>query len=219
MKSLMTKKGDVTITTVILIVLGLVVLVMLIIGFTKGTGFFFGAFDKGPSELQTLAKACEGYVTAGLLIDFCSYRLLDVAGDDELVNCNDARIKTSLSDAGVSPPSNYVNCPNNVQNQRSACQKLSETKRKSINVATENGLVSCETLVAGTVAQTGRCEGTVALCSTRTAQNCVALKGCTLTGTPSTCTGTATDCTDAQFNTQSLCLAQTGCEWKTTPAA
>ncbi|MEK6846768.1 MAG: hypothetical protein AABY16_01230, partial [Nanoarchaeota archaeon] len=62
--SLRNRKGDVTITTVILIVLGLAVLVMLVIGFTKGWDFFFGIFDSGPSDLQTVAKACIGYVEA-----------------------------------------------------------------------------------------------------------------------------------------------------------
>src|SRR3989344_5391689 len=82
-KFLTNKKGDVTISTVILIVLGLAVLVLLIIGFTKGWDFFFGIFDSGPSDLQTVAKACIGYVEASLSIDFCKYRLVEIDGKDE----------------------------------------------------------------------------------------------------------------------------------------
>lgn len=217
--NLRNKKGDVTISTIILIVLGLVVLVMLIVGFTKGTGFFFNIFDKGPGELQSLAKACQVYVAGELSIDFCSYRLLDVSGDDELVNCNDGRIKASLFDDGVTVPSTMSSCAGDINNQLKACQKLSESKRKSISVSTLTGLVSCETLVSGTPTQNAKCGSTVALCNTQTSQSaCDTLKGCTWSGTPSTCTGTATSCTDAQFSTPALCLAQTGCVWQITPS-
>ncbi|MGV8131688.1 MAG: hypothetical protein ACP5N7_06335 [Candidatus Pacearchaeota archaeon] len=97
------RKGDVTISTVILIVLGLVVLVMMIVGFTQGFDFLFGLFDRGPSELQTLASACELYVQGNLAIDFCSYRIVEVDGNDEIVNCLDSRINGLLVAKGIDP--------------------------------------------------------------------------------------------------------------------
>ena len=128
------RKGDVTITTVILIVLGLAVLVLLIIGFTKGWDFFFGIFDSGPSDLQTVAKACIGYVEASLSIDFCKYRLIEVDGKDELVNCNDGRILESLNTDGVNVPSALASCQNDAQNRQTACERISASKRAGTKI-------------------------------------------------------------------------------------
>ncbi len=143
-----------TITTVILIVLGLAVLVMLVIGFTKGWDFFFGIFDSGPSDLQTVAKACIGYVEASLSIDFCKYRLIDIDGKDELVNCNDGRIVQSLNTDGVNVPNNLRTCTNDAQNKESACDDISPGKRGGLKInggsggtcAGAGGLVVASTL-------------------------------------------------------------------------
>lgn len=145
--SVRNKKGDVTITTVILIVLGLAVLVLLIIGFTKGWDFFFGIFDSGPSDLQAVAKACIGYVEASLSIDFCKYRLIDIDGKDELVNCNDGRIIQSLNTDGVNVPNSLKTCANNEQNKQSACEDMSESKRSNVRI---NGGETCS-VVGGIV--------------------------------------------------------------------
>ncbi len=134
------KKGDVTISTVILIVLGLAVLVMLIVGFTKGWSFFFDLFDSGPSQLQTVAKACAGYAQASLTIDFCKYRLIETDGKDELVNCNDGRIIQSLNADGVILPGSLTSCTADAQNRQSACQNIAESKRAETMI---NGAGSC----------------------------------------------------------------------------
>jgi len=138
--SLRNRKGDVTITTVILIVLGLVVLVMLILGFTKGTGFFFDLFDKGPSDLQAIAKACVGYVEASLGIDYCKYRELKNNGQDELVNCNDARIEAALTVDDVTVPSTLKTCAGDEQNRQTACAQFSAAKQPNVVI---NGGSSC----------------------------------------------------------------------------
>ena len=56
----MNKRGqDLTIGTLVLIVLGVVVLVLLIVGFTKGWGFIFDKFDSAPGKsLETTIQAC-----------------------------------------------------------------------------------------------------------------------------------------------------------------
>ena len=138
----MNRKADVTITTIILIILGLVVLVMVIIGFTKGTDFFFGIFNKGPSELQSVAKACEGYVQANLGIDFCKYRLISTGGsDDELVNCHDSRIEASLNTAGVNYQSIAASCgTSDSQNRQRACDGVASGKKASTRI---NGEGTC----------------------------------------------------------------------------
>ncbi len=124
------RKGDVTISTVILIVLGLVVLVMMIVGFTQGFDFLFGLFDRGPSELQTLASACELYVQGNLAIDFCSYRIVEVDGNDEIVNCLDSRIK-SLYEAKAMEA---LPCGDGKGNLQAICENLPNDDRKTVKV-------------------------------------------------------------------------------------
>lgn len=116
------RKGDVTISTVILIILGLAVLVMLIVGFTQGFDFLFGLFDRAPSDLQQIASACELYAAGSLSIDFCTFR----EAGDELVNCNDPRIKQILADKGVTYTNN---CATN--NLESACNSIAPGKRNN----------------------------------------------------------------------------------------
>ena len=134
------RKGDVTITTVILIVLGLAVLVMMILGFTKGWDFIFGKFDNAPSELQTVASACALYVQGGLSIDFCNYRLVG----DEIVNCRDSRILASLDKDGVKYSS--MTCSPIGSNLATLCDSLSASKKASIKVNTYD---KCDALPEG----------------------------------------------------------------------
>jgi len=123
------KKGDVTITTVILIVLGLAVLVMMIIGFTKGWDVIFGPLGNAPSELQTYAKACGLYAQGGLSIDFCNYKLIEFNGRDEIVNCRDDRVIASINASNV-----------NLQSPSLACTDAEKTPAK---------LAACNSLASG----------------------------------------------------------------------
>lgn len=129
------RKGDVTISTVILIVLGLAVLVMLIVGFTQGFDTLFGIFDRAPSELQTLASACEGYAKASLAIDYCSYRIVEVDGNDEIVNCDHPTIKDILKGKAIK----LVTCSRSSDgNLQSICSQIPENDRKSVKVNNKN---------------------------------------------------------------------------------
>lgn len=95
----MNKRGqDLTIGTLILIVLGVVVLVLLIIGFTKGWDFIFGKFDIAPGQdLQAVQKSCELSAQADLRIDYCTFKEIEFQGETEYVNCIDPRIGVSSS--------------------------------------------------------------------------------------------------------------------------
>jgi hypothetical protein len=104
-RGLMNRKGDVTITTVILIVLGLAVLVFLVIGLTQGWDVFFGTIGTvDPGDLQVFAKACVGYAEAELGISFCDFKKIDAGGDDEWINCKDSRLDSELASLSVSEP-------------------------------------------------------------------------------------------------------------------
>ncbi len=146
------RKGDVTVTTVILIVLGVVALVMLISGFISGTGFFFGLFDQAPGKLQTVAKACGLYVSTGQSIEFCKYRLMDNGQGDELVNCHDKRISGVFDIDNVVVPSNWIPCSNDDLAITAACAEFSESKKKSVKI---NGGSSGNCNTPATPATTG----------------------------------------------------------------
>ena len=92
----MAKKGDVTITTVILIVLGLAILVFLIMGVTQGFDIFFGSIEKlDPGDLQILATACVGYAEADADISYCTFKSVDTS-EEEWINCEDSRLQETI---------------------------------------------------------------------------------------------------------------------------
>ncbi len=137
------RKGDVTISTVIFIVLGLVVLVMLIIGFTQGFDTLFGIFKNAPSDLQEIASVCEGYALGSLTIDYCKYRIIDMDGTDEIVNCLDSRITDVNTPKGVK----LLTCTGN-GNLQSICEKIPARDRQTVkvnNVASDKatGTIKC----------------------------------------------------------------------------
>ncbi|MBS3081638.1 hypothetical protein J4416_01705 [Candidatus Pacearchaeota archaeon] len=187
------KKGDVTITTVILIVLGLAVLVMMIIGFTKGWSFFFDKFDSAPSDLQTFGKACVLYAKGGLDIDFCGYRLVG----DEIINCKDSRFVSTLSGVDIS----NIECSEDASVKAAACNSLAYGKPN-----TKIGGAGGETCGAYLIASS--CSGTPKDCNTFTTQtDCK--NACTWSN--DACSGTLKDCNT--FTTQTDC--KNACTWGT----
>jgi hypothetical protein len=81
------KRGqELSITALLLIVLGIVVVVVIILGFYKGWDSIFGKFDFFPSQEGSLAKACEQYAdnSIELKTDYCTYRNV---GSNKYLNC------------------------------------------------------------------------------------------------------------------------------------
>lgn len=92
------KRGqDLPIGTLILIIIGVVVLVVLILGFTQGFDFIFKIFDLAPGQdLETVLQACTIAVQANLRIDYCTFKEVEVNGEREYVNCEDTRINSQI---------------------------------------------------------------------------------------------------------------------------
>ena len=196
------KKGDVTITTMILIVLGLAVLVMLIVGFTKGWDFFFGKFDQAPSELQTIAKACALYAQGGLSIDFCGYKW---AGK-ELVNCRDPRIIAELTGDGVDFSHDSLKCGADdaakIKSKTEACKSLAPGKPET----KINNVEKCASFVGAK-----SCTGTPTGCEGKLLAVCVTPgSGCKWdsTGLVASCKGDENYC---KTLTESTCGNMAGC--------
>ena len=86
------KRGQegMTLTTLLLIVLGVVVLAVIIIGATSGFDFVFGKFKLLPGQdLQALAATCNIAAKNDLKIDYCKqFKEVKLpSGQKSLVNC------------------------------------------------------------------------------------------------------------------------------------
>lgn len=112
MKRLVDKKGqELSITTLVLIVLGVIILVLLVLGFTKGWDFIFGKFDLLPGQnLEAVAQSCKISAQGKLTIDYCSFKKVDIDGKTEYVNCRDPRVVQAI-DADIRNFDGYpINC-------------------------------------------------------------------------------------------------------------
>jgi hypothetical protein len=167
------RKGDVTISTVILIILGLAVLVMLIVGFTKGWDTIFGPLDNAPSELQTVAKACEIYAKGALRIDFCTYRLVG----NEIVNCRDERIIKSLQDAGIDTSLGSLRCDTLQEEKRDACKSLAPNKPETKINGPNGEKETCGAISAS--CQKVKADSTVDCTQGKDESSCKVIVGCT----------------------------------------
>src|SRR3989344_6382284 len=90
------KRGQegVTLTTLILIIIGAVVAVVIILGATGTLNKIFGAGEALPKNLQLVTEACILDAKNNFLSDYCyTFKKLD---DYEYANCQDARVQFSL---------------------------------------------------------------------------------------------------------------------------
>ena len=120
MKKEMNKKAQegVTIGTLILIVLGIVVLVTIIIGFTTGFGFITDKFEIAPGQnLEAVAQSCKISAETDLKIDYCTFKEISVDGKDQFVNCEDQRVQIAIKD----DIDNKVRDCNGLDNKTSYC--------------------------------------------------------------------------------------------------
>ena len=208
------KKGDVTISTVILIVLGLAVLVFMVIGFTKGFDVFFGNLETvDPGKLEVIAQACKGYASAELRVAYCEFREAGKEGSAKLyINCKYEDVQKVLRADGVP---DLDAC---ADSERRFCQ----------NYAGERSKVKVNDLLCTQIAGVGTCTGTTPkacteyssadLVVTGKGQAACESAGCTWNIAPSTCTGTnPKPC--LQLGEQACINAGPACTWAPTPIA
>lgn len=84
------KEGQqLSLTTIIVIILGLFVLVLLVLGVVNGFGFLDDIFNKAPSDLDQIRIACEQYSSDTFQSSFCEFREIDVPDPaiDGFYNC------------------------------------------------------------------------------------------------------------------------------------
>ena len=82
-------QSEVSLGTILLLILGLVALIMIIIGVTTGFGEFFGAFGLLPDDLTKMATACQTYAgNEALRLSYCQYYEGRIQGKKGWYNCD-----------------------------------------------------------------------------------------------------------------------------------
>ena len=105
------KKGqEMSVTTLILIIIGIVLLVVLILGFTMGWQNLWNKINilGGTSNIETVIQACNLAATSDSTYSYCSeFKQIKVSGKTEYLNCEDSRVtgltKTLTCSSDVAP--------------------------------------------------------------------------------------------------------------------
>jgi len=130
------KAQDLSIGTLILIVLGIIVLVLLILGFSIGWANLWekiGIFG-GSSSISDVVTACSLASTSNANFDYCNrFHKLKIDGKTEYINCQDSRVSQSLD--------TELTCTGNPVNEQ--CAKLTEKQREGALV---NGALCLSTV-------------------------------------------------------------------------
>jgi hypothetical protein len=85
----MNKKAQegMTLTTLLAIILGVVVLVILILGFTQGFDYIFGFFNQLP-KIEAVVQVCGISAQSNLVADYCrEFKSVDIDGVESYVTC------------------------------------------------------------------------------------------------------------------------------------
>jgi len=90
------KKGqEMSVATLVLIVIGIVVLVMVILGFTMGWQSLWSKINifGGGSDINTIVQACNLAATSDSVYSYCNeFKQIKSAGKTEYLNCEDSRV-------------------------------------------------------------------------------------------------------------------------------
>jgi hypothetical protein len=138
------KRGqDLSIGTLILIVLGIVVLVLLILGFSMGWGNLWekiNIFGGGGSSIETVISACNLAITSNSHYSYCEdFKKIKIDGKTEYVNCQDGRIQPSLN--------GQLECRDEWKDASTSANKFcTETLRprtKQGTIIKVNGILNC----------------------------------------------------------------------------
>lgn len=92
------KRGqELSIGTLVLIVLGIIVLVLLVLGFSIGWDNLFrkiGIFQG--NDIASVVTACNVAVSSQSQASYCEFKKISVDGNTEYVNCEDGRVGGQL---------------------------------------------------------------------------------------------------------------------------
>ena len=178
------KKGaELTIGTIIIIVLGVAVLVFLIWGFGTGWSNLWGKiniFSGGSANIDTIKQSCALACTGQQFNEYCLKRVVKVdnnRANDKTLSCRD--LETQAEPLKISVCSDITQqCPTPTNTGVITC----EGTAVACNTITTSVSTECPKQKGCSVREAGTsitCEGTPLACNTFTsATDCVAQKGC-----------------------------------------
>lgn len=131
----MDRKGqDLSIGTLILIVLGIIVLVLLILGFSLGWSNLWSRINifGGGASINDVVAACNLAVTSNNVYGYCEdFKKIKSGSEVEYVNCLDERVDSSLQ-------TKITNCPDNYKDKTISsityCNKIKETFKGTVKI-------------------------------------------------------------------------------------
>jgi hypothetical protein len=135
------KRGQgLEVSTLILIVLGVIILVLLVLGFSMGWGNLWEKVNifQGGSSIESVIQGCKVAVSSASTYSYCNdFKKITVNGKIEYVNCEDARVIGSLGGSTLS-------CTDSAKIIEEQCIKLANAApvsktynpAKGINVST-----------------------------------------------------------------------------------
>lgn len=116
----------------LVLIIGAVVVVLLILGFTGGLNFIFDKFKIAPGQnLEAVVQSCKIAAEAGLKADFCAtFKKVNLNGKTEYINCQDERVTAALT--GVDLP--VVTCASENSDIRMQCGRLTAKEYPTVLV-------------------------------------------------------------------------------------
>lgn len=139
---MLNKRGQgLSTSSIILIILGLIILVVLALGFIMGWDKFSALFGGGDNNVDTIMQACSLACGQASQYDFCQnpIRRLEVSGNEYLATCYTLASADEFSEYGFEACST-LNCRANV-----GCEDWTYTKDGDVrNVVIGGGDVTAE---------------------------------------------------------------------------
>lgn len=134
MEKRLNKRGqDLSIGTLILIVLGIIVLVLLILGFTIGWNNLWDrvtGLGGGSITIDDVVNSCTTLVATGAQNTYCNrFNKVKINGEDDYISCNDGRVSNRLD--------NPIDCDSSIQYERDFCER--ELTNKDFTKVKVNG--------------------------------------------------------------------------------
>ncbi len=124
-KKMSNKKAQMTTFQLLSLVLGAVVLIVVILGFTKGWGFFTDFFGKADVDVTFISQKCSALIAAGATKSYCAERI--EIGRNNYVNCPYA-VKVLGASVEGNPPS----C-NEEDGAKAICERLKLEQGENFN--------------------------------------------------------------------------------------
>jgi hypothetical protein len=147
-KRLDKKAQNMSIGTLVGLALAIIVLVFVVLGFTRGWGYIFGKTDYLPEDLETHAQACKQYEEQEVKVSYCDFRENDLGKDDVYMNCDG--VHTAVGKIlGKDEPHPFkgdeINCG---MSSEAFCETLDDSDKseaKVYNFSEDGEIVDCST--------------------------------------------------------------------------